>query len=273
MTTPDVSIVDSHAHLTASEFDEDLADVIARARDAGVGTIVTVGTELESVREAIALAEQHPGILVVAGFHPHGADSVSREGITALGELAQHTKVVAIGEIGLDFHRDYSPRERQREVLRWQLALTAELGLPIVVHCREAHEEMLPILREWTRNLGASLTSPSGIIHCFVGDTETARKYLELGFYLSLAAYIGYPSSRYAHDTIRTIPSDRLLVETDCPFFAPQRIRGKRCEPAHVRDTVVELARIRGVTLETVARETTQNAQRLFGIAKGMPSH
>ncbi len=273
MTTPDVSIVDSHAHLTASEFDEDRADVIARARDAGVGTIITVGTELESSRAAIALAEQHPGILVVAGFHPHGADSVSREGITALGELAQHTKVVAIGEIGLDFHRDYSPRERQREVLRWQLALTAELGLPIVVHCREAHEEMLPILREWTRNLGASLTSPPGIIHCFVGDTELARKYLDMGFYLSLAAYIGYPSSRYAHDTIRAIPSDRLLVETDCPFFAPQRIRGKRCEPAYVRDTVVELARIRGVTLETVARETTQNAQRLFGIAKGMPSH
>ncbi|HUV44276.1 MAG TPA: TatD family hydrolase [Dehalococcoidales bacterium] len=273
MTTPDVSIVDSHAHLTASEFDEDRADVIARARDAGVGTIVTVGTELESSRAAIALAEQHPGILVVAGFHPHGADSVSREDITALGELAQHPKVVAIGEIGLDFHRDYSSRERQREVLRWQLTLVAELDLPIVVHCREAHEEMLPILREWTRNLGASLTSPPGIIHCFVGDTETARKYLDMGFYLSLAAYIGYPSSRYAHDTIRAIPSDRLLVETDCPFFAPQRIRGKRCEPAYVRDTVVELARIRGESVEKVARDTTQNAQRLFGAGKGLSSH
>lgn len=264
--------MDTHAHLDASEFDTDRAEVIARARDAGVSTIVTVGMGLESCRQSIALAEKEPGILVVAGFHPHQADSVTRDDINALAGLAQHPKVVAIGEIGLDFHRDYSPREKQREILHWQLVLAMELGLPIVVHCREAHEEMLPILHDWTQNRGASLTSPPGIIHCFSGDTETAQQYLKLGFYLSLAAYIGYPSSRYAHDTIRAIPSDRLLVETDCPFFAPQRIRGKRCEPAYVRDTVVELASIRGESVEKVARDTTQNAQRLFGAGEGLSS-
>jgi len=264
MATPDVSIVDSHAHLDATEFDTDRAAVIDRARDAGVGTIVTVGMGLESCRQSIALAEKDPGILVVAGFHPHQADSVTREDVAVLAGLAQHPKVVAIGETGLDFHRNYSAPDRQYEVLRWQLTLATELDLPIVVHCRDAHREMLDTLREWRANPGASLASPPGIIHCFVGDTETAQLYLDMGFYLSLAAYIGYPSSKYAHDTIRAIPSNRLLVETDCPFFAPQRIRGKRCEPAHVRDTVVELARIRGVTFKTIARETTENTRTVF---------
>ena len=267
-----ISIVDTHAHLDASEYDADLAGVIDRAHEAGVDTIAAVGMGLKSCRQSIAIAENNPGIVVVAGFHPHQADSVTRDDITALAELARHEKVVAIGEIGLDFHRNYSAHDRQYESLRWQMELVTETGLPMVVHCRDAHEEMLAVLREWKAGQVNSSQS-TGIIHCFAGDTDTARQYLELGFHLSLGAYIGYPSSRYAHDTIRYIPSDRLLVETDCPFFAPQRIRGKRCEPAHVRDTVVELARIRGESVETVARDTTQNAQRLFGIAKGMPSH
>jgi len=258
----DTTIVDSHAHLTASEFDADRADVIARACEAGVTTIVTVGTGLESGREAIALAEQHPGVLAVTGFHPHVAGSVTRADIAALGEMTRHPKVLAIGEIGLDFHRDYAPRDRQHDVLRWQLDLITETGLPVVIHCREAHEEMLDILHDWTARVGAS--HPVGVIHCFVGDTDLARRYIEMGFYLSLAAYIGYPSSRYARDTIRSIPLDRLLVETDCPYFPPQRIRGKRCEPAYVRETVAELASIRGEPFGTVAQATTENARRVF---------
>ncbi len=273
MTTPDMSIVDTHAHLDAAEFDTDRAAMIDRARDAGVGTIVTVGMGLESCRQSIALAEKDPGILVVAGFHPHQADSVTREDVTALAGLAQHPKVVAIGEIGLDFHRNYSAPDRQYEALRWQLELVTELDLPMVIHCRDAHKEMLDTLREWRANLGASLTSPPGIIHCFMGDTETAQQYLELGFYLSLGAYIGYPASRYAHDTIRSIPSDRLLVETDCPYLAPQNLRSKRNEPAYVVETIAELARIRGESVEKVARDTTQNAQRLFGVGEELSSH
>ena len=264
MSSRDIAIVDTHAHLTGSEYDEDRAEVIARAHEAGVGTVITVGTEMKSIRESIALAEQYPGVLAIVGFHPHVADSVSRADIATLAELARHPRVVAIGEIGLDFHRDYSPRDRQRETLDWQLALAAEVGLPVVIHCRDAHEEMQAVLKKWTADLGASLTPPPGVIHCFVGDTDLARAYVEMGFYLSLAAYIGYPSSRDAHDTIRAIPSDRLLVETDCPFFPPQRIRGKRCEPAHTRETAADLAGIRGVPFETVARETTENAGAVF---------
>ena len=263
MTTPDITVVDTHAHLTGSEYDEDRAEVIDRAHESGVGTIVTVGTETESIRESIALAEQYHGVLAIIGFHPHVADAVSKADVAALAGLAGHPGVVAIGEIGLDFHRDYSPRDRQRETLDWQLALAAELGLPVVIHCRDAHEEMLSVLRKGTAGLGTSGRAV-GVIHCFVGDTDLARRYIEMGFYLSLAAYIGYPSSRDAHDTICDIPSDRLLVETDCPYFAPQRIRGKRSEPAHVRETAVELAGIRGVPFETIARETTENARAVF---------
>jgi len=262
--TTDITIVDTHAHLTGSEYDEDRAEVIHRAHEAGVGTIITVGTEMESTRESIALAEQYSGVRAIVGFHPHVADSVTRADIATLAEHARHPRVVAIGEIGLDFHRDYSSRDKQRDALDWQLSLAAELGLPVVVHCRDAHEEMVPVLGEWTANLGASVTPSPGVIHCFVGDTELAGRYIEMGFYLSLAAYIGYPSSRDAYDTIRDIPSDRLLVETDCPYFAPQRIRGERSEPAYVRDTAMELAGIRGVPFETVARETTENARTVF---------
>ncbi len=259
-----MSIVDTHAHVDAAEFDTDRAAMIDRARDAGVGTIVTVGMGLESCRQSIALAEKDPGILVVAGFHPHQADSVTREDVTALAGLARQPKVVAIGEIGLDFHRNYSARDRQYEALRWQLELVAELDLPMVIHCRDAHKEMLDTLREWRASPGTASKQSPGIIHCFMGDTETARQYLELGFYLSLGAYIGYPASRYAHDTIRAIPSDRLLVETDCPFLAPQKLRSKRNEPAYVVETVAELASIRGVTYEGIARETTENARTVL---------
>ncbi len=259
-----VSMMDTHAHLDASEFENDLADVINRAHEAGVDMIATVGMGLKSCRQSITIAENNPGIVVIAGFHPHQADSVTRDDIKALAELVRHEKVVAIGEIGLDFHRNYSAQDKQYQSLRWQLELVTETGLPVVVHCRDAHEEMLKVLREWKAAQGNASRQSTGIIHCFSGDTDTANQYLELGFHLSLAAYIGYPSSRYAHDTIRAIPSDRLLVETDCPFFAPQRIRGKRCEPAHVRDTVAELATIRGVPFETIARQTMENARAVY---------
>jgi len=264
VTGHETPIVDSHAHLTSREFDPDRAEVIARAREADVTNIVTIGTGLESGREATTLAEADPGILAVVGFHPHSADSVTREDVAALRELARHPRVVAVGEIGLDFYREYSSRDGQHQVLVWQLDLAAGLGLPVVIHCREAHQEMLPVLQQWSTGLDTAVRSP-GIIHCFMGDTETARQYLDMGFYLSLAAYIGYPSSRYAHGTIRSIPPDRLLVETDCPYLAPQSRRGKRNEPAYVRETVARLADIRGVPFADVVRQTTENAGRVFG--------
>lgn len=262
-TESDQSLTDTHAHLDAAEFDADRDEVIKHARDAGIGTIITVGTGINSIRRTIELAEQYQDILVVVGIHPHAASTATEADITAIARLAEHPKVVAIGEIGLDFYRNYSPRDSQFRTLQWQLDLAVQLSLPAVIHCRQAHDEMLNVLRDWISQ-HAERSSP-GVIHCFMGDVQTTRQYLEMGFYLSLGGYITYPVNRDAHDTIRSIPADRLLVETDCPYLAPQQYRGRRNEPAYVRYTAEELARIRGVPFETLARETTENARRLFG--------
>jgi TatD DNase family protein len=245
-------------------FDKDRAEVIARASDSGVSTIITVGTNLESSKKAIGLAERHPQILAAAGFHPHNTSSVKKVDIANLAEIVKHPRVVAIGETGLDFYRNYSPREKQLEVLKWQLDLTDELELPIIIRCRQAEEDMLGILRDWTSHHQGLQEQGRGVIHCFSGDSHAARQYLDMGFYLSVAAYVGYPGSRNAQSVIRGIPHDRLLVETDCPFLPPQTHRGQRNEPAYLPVTVDVLAKIREVPVETVAKETTQNAHRLF---------
>ncbi len=263
VTIPPITLVDTHAHLVGDEFDADRGEVISRAHDAGVAIIIIVGTGVESGRRSIELAEKYQDILVAVGIHPHQASTATEADIDSIGRLAEYPGVVAIGEIGLDFYRDYSPRDRQLQVFQQQLDLTARLDLPVVIHCRQAHEEMLAILHDWTAR-HPERQSP-GVIHCFMGDSETARQYLEMGFYLSLGGYITYPVNRDAHDVIRNIPADRLMVETDCPFLAPQRYRGQRNEPAYVRYTAEELAGIRDVPLETLARETTENARRLFG--------
>jgi TatD DNase family protein len=261
--TYSITLVDTHAHLDADEFDADRDEVIARAHDAGVTTIITVGTGVDSGKRSIGLAEQYPGILVAIGIHPHAASTATEADIDGIARLAEHEKVVAIGEIGLDFYRDYSPRDSQLQVLQWQLDLAARLDLPVAIHCRQAHGEMLAILHDWTAR-HPERPAP-GVIHCFMGDIETARRYLEMGFYLSLGGYITYPVNRNAHDVMRFIPAERLMVETDCPLLTPQRYRGQRNEPSYVRYTAEELSVIRGIPLETLARETTENASRLFG--------
>ncbi len=258
------SIVDTHAHLDMNAFDSDRDEVIARAVDTGVSTIITVGIDVKSSKQAIELAERYPEILATVGIHPHEAGRATRADIDSLAEIATHSRVVAIGEVGLDFYRDYSPRKAQLQALAWQLELAAELEMPVVIHSREAHEEMLGILREWTSRSEKSPEQSPGVIHCFSGDSDTARQYLDMGFYLSLGAYIGYPASREAHGVIRSIPRNRLLVETDCPFLSPQKYRGKRNEPSYLPLTVEVLAKIRKEPLETVAGETTENAHRLF---------
>lgn len=245
-------------------FSEDRADVIARARECGVATIINVGTDLVSSREAIRLAESHAEVLAAVGFHPHEAGGVSESDIASLAQLAGHPRVVAIGEVGLDFYRDYSPREGQLQALGWQLALAAELGLPVVIHCRQAEGQMLPLLRDWTSRREPSKRESPGVIHCFSGDIDTARQYLDMGFFISFGAYIGYPASSRKHGVIRSIPQDRLVVETDSPFLPPQSRRGKRNEPAFLPLTVELLAEIRGVPPEQIARETTANVRCLF---------
>lgn len=260
------SIVDTHAHLDMDAFNEDRSDVISRALDSGVNTIITAGTGLESSQKAISLAEEHPEVLATVGFHPHGAARVKQEDIARLAEMTRHPRVVAIGEMGLDFYRNLSPKETQIQVLKWQLELAVQLDLPVIIHCRQAERDLLPLLRDWTSSQKPG--QPPGVIHCFMGDLNAARQYLDMGFFLSLGAYIGYPASRRAYATIKAIPDDRLTVETDSPFLPPQNLRGQRNEPAYVSLTIEMLAEIRGIPPDQIARETTQNAHRLFRLAQ-----
>ena len=264
-----LSIVDTHAHLNAGAFDKDRTQVITKALDSGVTLIITVGANLESALKAVELAENHQEVLAAVGFHPNQAGAVKEEDIIELAKIANHPRVVAIGEMGLDFYRNRAPQEAQLRVLKWQLELVTKLDLPVIIHCRQAAKDMLTILRDWTSYLKEPQGQPRGVIHCFNGDIETARQYLDMGFFISLGAYIGYPTSGYLNDVIRYLPLDRLVVETDSPFLPPQSRRGKRNEPAYLPSTVELLAGIRGVSAETVARETTQNAHHLFRYSTG----
>jgi len=259
-----LSIVDTHAHLDMPHFNKDRMEVITRALDSGVNKIITVGIDLESSQKATELAESHQGVFAAVGFHPHDAAGVKETDIADLADLAGHRKVVAIGEMGLDFYRNRSPREAQLQALKWQLELAMNLDLPVVIHCRQADRDMLPLLRDWTSSHKRPDGKPIGVIHCFNGDIDTAQQYLDMGFFISLGAYIGYPSSFHLRSVIKNLPADRILVETDCPFLSPQIHRGKRNEPAYLPLTVKLLAEIRKVSPEVLAGETTRNAVKLF---------
>ena len=259
-----LSIVDTHAHLDMAPFNKDRADVIVRARDSGVSTIITVGIDLNSSRQAIKLAESYTEVVAAVGFHTHNVSGVNEVDMADLARIADCPGVVAIGEVGLDFYRGYSPRDTQLQVLDWQLGLAVKLDLPLIIHCRQAEKDMIPLLRDWTSPHKRLKRLPRGVIHCFSGDTDTARQYLGMGFFISFGAYIGYPTSINMHNVIRSIPGDRLMVETDCPFLPPQSRRGKRNEPAYLPLTVELLAKIRQVSPEIIARETTKNARHLF---------
>lgn len=258
-----MTMIDTHAHLDMEPFNTDREEVIARAAESGVSLIITVGIDLPSSEAAVQLAQDYPEVLATVGFHPHESARTTREDINRIGELARQPRVVAIGEMGLDFFRDYAPREEQLQTLRWQLDLADEINMPVVIHCRRAERDMLLVLRDWASHRENGTGSP-GVIHCFSSDEPTLEQYLEMDFYISLGAYITYPSSRQMYSIIRRIPRDRLLVETDAPYLPPQDRRGKRNEPAYVPVTVGKLAEIIGVPRETVAEETTRNARRVF---------
>ncbi|MDD5095291.1 MAG: TatD family hydrolase [Dehalococcoidia bacterium] len=261
MTLP---IIDTHAHLDMKPFDKDRAEIIDRARKAGITRIVTIGIDLESSRKAIELAEAHQDVFATVGFHPHDASQMQPDDIERMAEMAHHPRVVAIGEMGLDFYRNKSPKEVQVRALEWQLELADRLSLPIVIHCREAATDMTAILSNWIKSHQSANPGTVGVIHCFNGNAETVQKYLDMGFCIAIGAYIGYPTSLGLHDVVRSIPADRLLVETDCPFLPPQAYRGKRNEPSYLPGTVDKIAAIRSVLPQTIAERTTQNAIRLF---------
>jgi TatD DNase family protein len=251
-------LIDSHAHVQMPQFDADRSAVIAAAFAADVGQIVVPGVDVASSRAAIALAAAYPGrIFAAVGTHPHDATTLDAVALQTQRELARAPGVVAIGEIGLDYYRDLSPRETQRHALTEQLALARALGLPVILHNRDSADDLIALLR--THGQGVT-----GVFHCFSGDRALARQALDLGFYLSFAGTLTYSRSADLADVAAWAPLDRLLVETDCPYLAPQPVRGRRNEPRHVTHTAHHLAELRGVPLEAVAQATTHNATALF---------
>ncbi len=259
---PDTLLVDTHTHLDFPQFDDDRKRVIERAQAAGVRTIVNVGADLASSQAAVALAEAYPQVYAAVGVHPHDAKTVTRRMLEELGALALHPKVVAIGEIGLDFYRDLSPRDQQRRAFQQQLALASEVGKPVIIHDREAHEEIMATLRRWAK----SSHQPAGVLHCFSGDLAMAQEAIELGFYISVAGPVTFDNARRLRDLVRQLPLEKLLVETDCPYLTPHPHRGKRNEPAYVKLVAQAIARLKEMSVEEVARITSDNARALFAL-------
>ncbi len=251
-------ITDSHAHVFWKDFDEDRDEVFARAREAGVERMVMVGTNLETSRQALALAASQPGVFPTAGIHPHDSAEATDDDLAAIDELCRREDVHGVGETGLDFFKEYSPRDRQEELFAWHLRLARELDKPVVVHCRDAHER--------TSQLLAEHRGVRGVMHCYTMGPEELPTYLDLGFYISFSGVVTYPKNEANRAAARRVPEDRLLVETDCPFLAPQGKRGRRNEPALVRLVLEHLAEQRGADLEALARATSANATRLFDL-------
>ena len=252
-----MTLTDSHCHLDHEKFAADLDAVLTRATDAGVARILCIGTgdgppELD---RAIRLADRYPQILATVGVHPHEAAKVTPQTYTDLRRLAAHPKVVAFGEIGLDYHYDFSPREVQREVFLEQLKLARELALPIIIHTREAWDDTISILADnW---------SGPGIFHCFTGDATQAQQALHMGFHLAFGGVLTFRTAENVREAARITPDNRLLIETDAPFLAPIPYRGKRNEPGMMVETANKLAEVRGTTQERIAELTTANFERL----------
>ena len=260
-------IVDTHAHLDFPEYKDDLDAVLKRAQEHNVGCIITVGTDLDSSRRAIALANQYPHIYATVGIHPHEAAKVTEAHWIELAKLISSDKVVAVGEIGLDYHKDESPRDVQKDVFTRQLKLAKEHKKPIIVHDREAHSDCLAILKQVMGN------QIKGVAHCFSGSAEVAKEYLALGMYISVAGPITYPNATALRDALKAaVPVESLMLETDCPFLAPQAMRGKRNEPAYLTHHIKELAKLYKLSEADIARISTLNAQHLFGIDISRPA-
>ncbi len=251
------TLVDTHCHLDNEQFESDREAVIERARNAGVERMMAIGTGNgpPDLEVAVRLADAYPFLYATVGVHPHDASKATEETFERLRELLRHPKVLALGEIGLDYHYDFSPRDVQREVFERQIDLAKEAGKPIVIHTREAWADTLSVLR--------ALWQGEGIMHCFTGDEAQAREALECGFYLSFGGVLTFPKAESVREAARITPEDRLLIETDCPYLAPVPHRGKRNEPALIAETARRLAEVRGVTLDDIARVTTANFERL----------
>ena len=263
------TLTDTHCHLSLDQFSDELVLILTRANQAGVGHLLIPGIDLETSKGAVELAEDHDQIFAAVGIHPHNASSYSDAARDQLIELAHSPKVIAVGEIGLDFYRDHSPRDMQMAALIDQLSLARQLELPVILHNREAQEELLEVLLEWAPTLSRP---QKGVLHAFSGDRQGAEKALSSGFYIGVAGPLTYPSARELRKIIQDLPHDRLLLETDSPYLPPQPHRGQRNEPAYLPFIAEELGKLTQREFDKVVADTSENANRLFGWQNGNPN-
>ena len=253
-------LFDTHVHLNDDQFDEDLEEVIERARENGVERVVVVGFDEKTIKRAIELIDTYDFMYAAIGWHPVDAIDLTDSYLEWIEELTAHPKVVAIGEIGLDYHWDKSPKDVQQVVFRRQIQLAKKLNLPIIIHNREATEDVVTILEE------EGAAEVGGIMHCFSGSPETAKRCLDMNFYISLGGPVTFKNAIKPKEVAKAVPLDRLLIETDCPYLAPHPYRGKRNEPSYVRLVAEQIADLKEVSFEEAAKATTENANRLFKI-------
>ncbi|GAE94168.1 deoxyribonuclease YcfH [Gracilibacillus boraciitolerans JCM 21714] len=255
-------LFDTHIHLNVSHFDEDREEVLQRAKEAGVENMVIVGFDHETIPKAIDIAEKYDYIYAAVGWHPVDAIDMTDKELDWLEELSSHPKVVALGEMGLDYHWDKSPREIQKDVFRKQIQLAKKVKLPIIIHNREATEDIIQVLQE--QNAGEI---GGGVMHCYNDSVKYVDAFLAMNFYISLGGPVTFKNATLPKEVAKHVPGDRLLIETDCPFLAPHPNRGKRNEPAYVRLVAEKIAELREESYEEVSKKTTENAKRFFDIS------
>ncbi|WP_285769305.1 TatD family hydrolase [Peribacillus sp. SI8-4] len=253
-------LFDTHVHVNAEQFNEDLEEVIARAKEAGVMNMVVVGFDRPTIKRAMELVETHDFMYAAVGWHPVDAIDMTEDDLQWIEELSNHPKVVAIGEMGLDYHWDKSPKDVQKEVFRKQIRLAKKVRLPIIIHNREATADIVSILKE------EEASSVGGIMHCFSGSAETALECVDMNFHISLGGPVTFKNAKKPKEVAAAVPLDRLLIETDCPYLAPHPFRGKRNEPSYVKLVAEQIAEIKQLSIEEISKATTENAKKLFGI-------
>jgi TatD DNase family protein len=255
-------LFDTHAHLNAIQYEEDIVEVIQRAKTERVSHIVVVGFDKDTIKRAMELTEQYEMIYAAVGWHPVDAIDMTDEDLEWIKALASHPKVVAIGEMGLDYYWDKSPKDIQMDVFRRQIRLAKEVKLPIIIHNRDATEDVVKILKK------ENASEVGGIMHCFTGSLEVAKQCMDMNFYISFGGPVTFKNAKKPKEVATEIPLERLLIETDCPYLTPHPFRGKRNEPSYVKYIAEQIAELKGLSFEEVAKITSDNAMKLFGITR-----
>jgi len=259
-------LFDTHAHLNDKKFDDDLEEVVSRAFAGNMNKILVASYDMESTKKALDISRKYDSIYCSVGIHPHQATAYNESAEIELDKIISEnkSKVVAIGETGLDFHYDFSPRDIQIEVFKKHIELAANHNLPLIIHDRKAHDECLQIVTKYFKD--GLLPEKRGVFHCFSGDANLALKLVDLGFYISIAGPVTFKNSKHAKEVVKSIPIERLLVETDCPYLSPEPFRGKRNEPAYVKYVAIKISEILDIPVEEIEKITFQNACELFSV-------